>query len=66
MKLHWPWKREAEDTSDEARTELKTLGQRDEEVARLGEKLRETQERNNFSKMVGDAIARRERRRGEA
>jgi hypothetical protein len=61
VKWHWPWQHEAEDTSKEARAELEKLDRRDEEVTRLGKKLRETEERNNFSKMVSEAIARRTR-----
>jgi hypothetical protein len=53
----WPWHR-AEDTRTEARHHLRRLEARDPEVERLGAELRETQHRNNFSRMVDLAIHR--------
>lgn len=56
---HWwfPWVR-VPDTSEEAAAELAKLEERDPEVQRLGEELRERQVTNNFSRMVASAIAR--------
>lgn len=53
----WPWHR-AEDTTAEARHHLRRLEANDPEVARLGGELRDTQRRNNFSRMVSLAIHR--------
>jgi hypothetical protein len=53
----WPWRR-AEDTSTEAREHLRRLEDNDPEVQRLGAELRDTQSRNNFSRMVDLAIHR--------
>lgn len=58
MRWRWPWRR-AEDTSEEARAQLRKLERRDSEVERLGAELRERQRQNNFSGLVAEAITRR-------
>lgn len=57
MKLRWPW-RAREDTTEDAQDALRELEQREDEVQRLGRRLREAQSRNHFSTMVNEAIAR--------
>jgi ribosomal protein S4 len=58
VRWRWPPWRPAEVTVDEARAELQKLKERDREVARLGEELRERQRLNHFSGMVAQAIRR--------
>jgi alkyl hydroperoxide reductase subunit AhpC len=54
----WPPWEVPEDTTEEARTELKRLERRDPEVKRLGAELRQQQRENHFSGMVWHAIQR--------
>ena len=63
-KWHWPWQSVAKDTGEEAQAELAKLKQRDEEIALLAEELREMRRRNNFSRMVNEAISRKTREGG--
>lgn len=60
MRRHWWmwWRPSHVGDSGEACTQLERLRGRDAQVAQLGAELRETQQRNNFSGMVQQAIAR--------
>jgi hypothetical protein len=60
----WPPWRRAKDTTDEALEHLRRLAERELEVERLGEELRATARKNNFSVMVDAAISRRARAEG--
>lgn len=58
MRWRWPPWHRAEDTIEEALTELEKLEQRDPEVERLGAELRKQQRQNHFSGMVWQAMHR--------
>lgn len=63
MRWRWPGRR-ARDTTDEALEQLHRLEECAAEVNRLGAELRQVQRKNNFSRMVDVAFARRSREEG--